>query len=125
MLTRNRAYLEQPRLGFLEPCRFVSQRLGRSGEGLLGIRSLDQRAVERGNGLCEPVVLVADSLEPAQSLAKQGQATVRSVEQLADGGNILGEARAFLHVGAKSGEGFFLARFRRQLGELGDAMLEP
>src|SRR5438045_9579682 len=70
-------------------------------------------------------MLAGDPLDPPRRLTQEGETPFGAVEQLADDADILGEARASLHVGAQARERLFLARLRGELGEFGDAVLEP
>ncbi len=125
MLAGERTDLEQPRLGRLQPRRIAGQGLGGGFERVLGLGRLDQCAVERCQRGLQFLMLAADPLHPPHRLTQQSKAALRTVEQLADRGNVLGKARALLHVRAQGGERFLLASLGRELRQLGDGMVEP
>ncbi len=118
VLARQRADVEQSRLGLLEQRRIGSQLIGRAGDPVLGLARLDQRAVERCQCVGEQLMVGGAALDPPRRLAQPRDRTIRSAEQLVESGQRLPRLESCLHRRPFFGEAGLLALPGRKLFDL-------
>ena len=125
MLARQRPQFEQPRLHRFQPVRIKRHVAQRRRQPVFGLRCLDHRPVHRRQRLRQHRMFRGQPVQPARCLPQIGQRAVRSVEMIADRGQIVRQPRALLHRAAFLGQRLLLARLRAERGQFGHRMLQP
>ena len=125
MLARQSANVEQPSFDLVETRWIEGQRVGGAGNSVLGLASLDQRSVQRGESFSEQRMVGCSAFDPPRRVTQLRDRAFRAAEQLVEPGQGFARLEAGLHSAALFRQALFLAFLWSQALDFRARMLQP